>query len=263
MSGKTGLYKKMYDVMNESEALEKDMTVGSGKNSYKAIGEATVLNSIKKLFKQHKLILIPVDVEVTEHFTEYKTSNTYNGVTTVNDKARFMTQLKTQWKIIDIETGEFELLSAPGNGTDTQDKASGKAFTYAYKAVIQKTFMLFSGEDTDNTHSDDITNQQQGKSNTITDNKKKTSTDKITTKQLSDMADSKGYDDDYIIKKYNKEFSKNIDDIKFITQEIKQKYYHKLSELPDGGEIIKDSIFDSKEDHSDVAFESQLMHEGY
>lgn len=150
------LAQKIFNVMEESEGIEKNMTVGTGNNSYKAVSEASVLNAIKPLLKKHKLIIIPIDVEVQERVDSYQTSNTYNGVTTANDKARLMTQLKTKWKIIDVETGEFEILAAPGNGADTQDKASGKAWTYAYKAVIQKTFMLFSGEDTDNTHSDDI-----------------------------------------------------------------------------------------------------------
>ena len=42
-------------------------------------------------------------------------------------------------------------------------KETCKAMTYAYKALIQKTFCLFSGEDTDNTHSDDITKSNSHK----------------------------------------------------------------------------------------------------
>ena len=42
-----GLYKKIHAVMCDSEGLEKNMTVGEGKNAYKAISEAEVLNTIK------------------------------------------------------------------------------------------------------------------------------------------------------------------------------------------------------------------------
>ena len=41
-----------------------------------------------------------------------------------------------------------------------------------YKAVLQKTFMLFSGEDTDNTHSDEISkaiDKDQKKLSTLVD----------------------------------------------------------------------------------------------
>jgi len=72
------------------------------------------------------------------------------------NKTRNITQLKVGFKIVDIDTGETEILIGFGNGADSQDKGSGKAFTYAYKTMLSKTFMLFSGEDTDDEHSDDI-----------------------------------------------------------------------------------------------------------
>jgi hypothetical protein len=80
--------------------------------------------------------------------------STFNGVTTT--KLRNVTQLKVKFKIVDIDSGENEILVGFGNGADSQDKGSGKAFTYSLKTALSKTFMLFSGEDTDNEHSDDI-----------------------------------------------------------------------------------------------------------
>ena len=146
------LYAKIYAVMNESEALTKDLTVGSGNNSYRAVGEKEVLNMLKPLFKAHKLIIFPTDGEITEQNSVFDTS--YKG--DVTTKTRNVTQLKVFYKIVDIESGESELIVGFGNGADSQDKGSGKAFTYSFKTALSKTFMLFSGEDTDNTHSDDI-----------------------------------------------------------------------------------------------------------
>lgn len=143
------LYKKMHMVMVESEAIEKKMTVGEGKNSYKAVSEAAVLNAIKPLLKKHGLVIFPVGVRISESFQEYQGKY---GIT-----QRFISELHAKYKIVDIDTGEFEILETVGYGADSQDKGSGKAMTYAYKALIQKTFCLFSGEDTDNEHSDDIT----------------------------------------------------------------------------------------------------------
>jgi hypothetical protein len=128
-----GLYEKIYNVMCESTALEKDMKVGG---QYSAISEKAVLNEIKPLLKKHKLVLMPIEANVTQQ-----------------DK---LTVISAKYKIVDIETGESEILATIGNGADSQDKGSGKAWTYAYKCLLQKTFCLFSGEDTDNTHSDDI-----------------------------------------------------------------------------------------------------------
>lgn len=146
-----GLYKKMHAVMLDSEGIEKNMTVGSKENSYKAISEAAVLNEIKPLLKKHGLVIFPVGVTITEDFKEFQGKY---GMT-----QRYLSTLHCKYKIVDVETGEFEILESVGYGADSQDKGSGKAMTYAYKALIQKTFCLFSGEDTDNEHSDDITSE--------------------------------------------------------------------------------------------------------
>ena len=146
------LYAKIHAVMCESESLEKNLTVGSGSNSYKAVGEAEVLNAIKPLFKKHGLIILPVSGTIAEMNSTVETE--YNGVKKTT--ARNIAQLTCYFKIIDIETGEFEQIIGFGFGADSQDKGSGKAFTYALKTALQKSFLLFSGEDTDNDHSDDI-----------------------------------------------------------------------------------------------------------
>lgn len=145
------LYKKMHDVMCETEAIEKSVTVGDKQNAYKAVGEADVLNVIKPLFKKHGLIIIQHEVSVLDRFDTFTTK--------YGESSRLMTQVHTKFKIVDVETGEFDFIEAIGNGVDTQDKASGKAQTYALKVGLQKTFLLFSGEDTDNAHSDTITKE--------------------------------------------------------------------------------------------------------
>lgn len=147
-----GIHKKIYDVMCGTATLEKDLSVGTGSNSYRAVGEKTVLNMLKPLFKEHKLIIYPKDGEMSESNTIWESE--YKGNKT--PKLRSVTQLKVKYVIVDIETDESIEIVGFGNGADPQDKGSGKAFTYAFKAALSKTFMMFSGEDTDNTHSDDI-----------------------------------------------------------------------------------------------------------
>jgi len=144
-----GLALKIYNVMCATEGLEKELTVGKGQNSYRAIGERTVLNMIKPLFKEQRLLLLPKDGTIEENVFAYKDGYDKN-------KLRAVTQLKVYFTIVDIDTGESTDIIGFGNGADSQDKGSGKAFTYALKTALSKTFMLFSGEDTDNTHSDDI-----------------------------------------------------------------------------------------------------------
>jgi len=202
-----GIHQKIYDIMCATESLEKDLVVGTGNNSYKAVGESTVLNMLKPLFKEHKLICIPKDGEIVEKVDTYVDGYGKN-------KLRAITQLKVFFTLIDIETGEREDIVGFGNGADSQDKGSGKAFTYAFKTALNKSFMMFSGEDSDNDHSDDLNGDDET----------------ITTKQLSEMITQAGQTDAKILARYKKETNNTVDDIKFIKQEYKQKYYNGLKE---------------------------------
>lgn len=165
------LYIKMFNVMNESEAIEKNMEVGTGKNSYKAVSEATILNMIKPLFKKYELIIFPIGGDIKDHCMTWDKTD-YDGKT--SQTLRAITELKVTYRILDVESGEFQDVVGFGNGADSQDKGAGKAFTYSLKNALSKTFMLFSGEDTDNEHSDDIGRSQkplqQTKSVQITNN---------------------------------------------------------------------------------------------
>jgi hypothetical protein len=152
------LYEKMFNVMNESEAIEKNMEVGTGKNAYKAVSEATILNMVKPLFKKYKLIIFPIGGEIKDHCMTWDKTD-YDGK--VSQTLRAMTELKVTYRVMDIESGEFQDVVGFGNGADSQDKGAGKAFTYSLKNALSKTFMLFSGEDTDNEHSDDIGRKPQ------------------------------------------------------------------------------------------------------
>jgi len=198
-----GLHEKMYKIMCEVPSLEKSMEVGSGNYKYNAISEAEVLNAVKPLLKQYKLILFPVNVDIIEY----------------ND--RKMSQVKATYKIVDTETGESELLATVGNGADSQDKGSGKALTYAYKALLQKTFCMFSGDDTDNTHSKDIEKQLEPEKTTVTQEQ---------FNKLIVLSNKKGFDVKTLEKSLVKNFSHGME---FLTKSEYDKVYKQLDELPD------------------------------
>lgn len=205
------LATKIYNVMCAIEGVEKGVTVGKGtKGEYKAVGEKDVLNVIKPLLKQEKLICLPYDGTITD----------YVNITEAYDKksTRAITQIKVFFRLVDIETGEETQIVGFGNGADSQDKGSGKAFTYAYKTALQKSFCMFSGEDTDNTHSDDIGTQSTA------DNSK------VTVGMLQEIIKKVGKTDDDYIKWYNErtETKKEISDLKFMPQETKQHLYSVL-----------------------------------
>ena len=203
-----GLYSKMLAIMEDSEALSKDMQVGGGSFGYKAVSEATVLNLIKPLLKKHKVVIFPTSVQSEER---HDTHMTKKGETT-----RLMTCINVQWKIVDTESGESDTLASIGNGADTQDKGSGKAFTYAYKAMLQKTFCLFSGEDTDNTHSKDMDDK-----NTFVS---------IDCNDIITTAHKKGFSAASVEKKLFEEYRHGM---QYITKKEHDEFLNKLNLLPD------------------------------
>lgn len=195
------LAMKIYNVMCATEGLEKTTEVGSGKNAYKAIGEATVLNEIKPLLKAQKLIMFPsktVATEITETYPDPYDKN--------KSKLKSLTQLVITFTLADAETGESIDIEVCGSGYDALDKGAGKASTYAYKIALQKTFMLFSGEDTDNHNTNDIV-ESQGKTETKNNAVKTLSEGQV--KRLYAIAIGKGYSTNSVTNavktKYNKD----------------------------------------------------------
>lgn len=217
-----GLYEKMYNVMNESEAIEKSMVVGSGKNSYKAVSEAAMLNMVKPLFKKYKLIIFPIDGDIKDHCTTWEKTD-YDGK--ASQTLRAMTELKVIYRIMDTESKEFQDVVGFGNGADPQDKGAGKAFTYSLKNALSKTFMLFSGEDTDNNHSDDIGN--------LNENQKPIQQSKLSEAQVNRafaIGRSSGVSTDKIKAQILKDYGKvNVEDLS------KQQYEELCTRLENAG----------------------------
>ena len=72
---------------------------------------------------------------------------------TVNQRADVHVRYRIQ-NIDDIN--DFIEVESNGSGVDTQDKAIGKAMTYAYKYMLLRTFAIPTGEDPDKISSDEI-----------------------------------------------------------------------------------------------------------
>jgi hypothetical protein len=70
-------------------------------------------------------------------------------------KQSVFTEVDTRYILLHT-SGESIELAGYGQGVDTQDKGAGKATTYALKNTLLNMFLIPTGVDTDNTHSDDI-----------------------------------------------------------------------------------------------------------
>lgn len=161
------IYEKMLNVTNEIATVNKNLVVGEGKSSYKAVGEADVLKAVKELEFKYKIYSYPIEREIVDREI-LTTEKEYKGEITRGTK-QFL-RVKTTYRFVNIEkTDEFIDITSYGDGIDTQDKAPGKAMTYSDKYALLKAYKMITGDDPD----------QNASEETKWDNKKVT-TDKIT-----------------------------------------------------------------------------------
>lgn len=153
-----GLYRKIHAVMKDVDYLQKDDSIEFAKTKYKAISEEKVTMAVRKALLEHGLVILPIDQEHTKE----------GNLSTVN----------TRYKIIDIDTGQYETIASSGTGADTQDKGVGKAMTYAYKYLLLRTFAIPTGEDPDKTSSAELDEKAKGNNQASSNN------DPISSKQV-------------------------------------------------------------------------------
>jgi len=145
------LAKAVIAVMTAVKGIEKSMTVGTGNNSYKGIADKDVKQDIGKAMQANGLCILPIGVEAKTQIDRWEES--YNGQ--AKQKQSVLTEVVTKYLLLH-ESGESIELAGYGHGIDSQDKAAGKATTYALKYTLLYTFMVATGkiDDTDNEHSD-------------------------------------------------------------------------------------------------------------
>ena len=64
MSEKLNLYQKIQAVSNEIKNIEKNMTVGSGSYSYKAVSDLDVVLQVNAAETKHGLVSVPYKQEL-------------------------------------------------------------------------------------------------------------------------------------------------------------------------------------------------------
>lgn len=151
------VYEKILNVMNEVGYLNKDGFVETGKGKgYKALTDEKVLTAIRPVMVKHRLVMLPIK---TEHRRIDEKVKDYQG----NEKTNRITDVDMTFRIIDVDdpTSFIDVVSS-GTGVDTQDKGIGKAQTYAKKYALLNSFLIPSGEDTDQISSEKYTEQLMG-----------------------------------------------------------------------------------------------------
>lgn len=146
------LAKAVIKVMQEVEGIDKTMTVGEGKMSYKGVPDKEVKKIIGKAMAKNGLCILPIGVTASTKIERWE--ETYNGNT--KQKQSVFAEATTKYLLLH-DSGESVELSGYGHGVDSQDKGAGKATTYALKYTLLYTFLVPTGtiDDADNHHSDE------------------------------------------------------------------------------------------------------------
>lgn len=141
---KLNLYQKIQSVSNEIRNIEKEMTVGSGSYSYKAVSDLDVTLSVKDAETKFKLTSIPIKQELVN--SEVIRTVKKNG----DEGLTFVDTIKMTVRIVDLEdVSSFIEVESFGKGIDSGDKGFGKASTYARKYALLNAYKIATGEDPD------------------------------------------------------------------------------------------------------------------
>lgn len=163
------IYEKMSAITNEITSVAKNLSVGYGKSSYKAVGEADILAAVKPAEHKYKVYSFPVDRDVLE--SGVLTSVRSDGT---ESKQQFL-RVRTTYRFVDMEnTADFIDITSYGDGVDSQDKAPGKAMTYADKYALMKAYKIITGDDPDQNYSDDLKWKSSKQAKLATDPQKTT-----------------------------------------------------------------------------------------
>ena len=144
------IYEKMSAITAEIKRIPKNLTVGTGKNQYKAVAEGDILAVVKDAEKKYKVVSYPHSHKIVDSRT-LVTKNDYG------EKESQFVRIEAVYRFVNMEDPkEFVDVNAFGDGVDSLDKAPGKATTYADKYALMKAYKVETGEDTDCGASDDL-----------------------------------------------------------------------------------------------------------
>lgn len=145
------IYEKMMRITADISTVAKNLNVDTGKGKgYKAVSEADVLAAVKPIEAKYGVYSYPFSRSVIDS-GEMITQTNYG------ERKQLYLRIETVYRFVNIEKpDEFVDITTYGDGVDTQDKAPGKAMTYADKYGLLKAYKIQTGDDPDKDASADL-----------------------------------------------------------------------------------------------------------
>lgn len=129
------IYERMVAILSELPAIGK--TEYNKQQQFHFRGHDAVLNALNPLLAKHGVFVIP---NVLERIADQRTTG--------GGKAMYEVNLHMEFVFCGLAGDEIRG-STWGEGTDMGDKATNKAMTMAFKAVLAQAFSVSTGENTD------------------------------------------------------------------------------------------------------------------
>lgn len=142
---KKNIYQRIQAVAQEIKGIDKDMAVGSGSASYKAVSDLNVTMKVKEAEAKHGIISIPIKQDLLKSEVLTSPPDQYG-----KSKVTFVETIKMTLRIVNIDDpADFVEVESFGRGIDAQDKGFGKASTYARKYALLNAYKIATGVDPD------------------------------------------------------------------------------------------------------------------
>lgn len=149
------IYQRMAAITAELQTVAKNLNVETGKGKgYKAVSERDVIDAVKPLEAKHGVYSYPTSRRVLES-AALESESEWNGK--VTKKTTFFERIETVYRFVNTDDPtDFIETTTFAEGIDSQDKGSGKAMTYADKYALMKAYKISTGDDPDQTASEDV-----------------------------------------------------------------------------------------------------------
>ena len=177
------------EVIKEVEWVAKSMTVWTGSNSYQWVSDKDVKTLLRNVMTKHWLSILPIGIQSKIQIDRWEEVDQYSKSVPKDMKSKqsIFTEVTTKYLLLHT-SGESIEVAWYWQGVDTQDKGAGKATTYALKNTLLNMFLIPTGVDTDNTHSDEY--DVPKKKETYTNTEKKWFNYKDLVKCIADWIDT-------------------------------------------------------------------------
>lgn len=144
------IYQRMLEATDKIQTVAKNLSVSTGKSSYKAVSEADILDAVKPIEVECGIYSYPLHREIVENMVIETEGQGYV-------KKQFFMRVQTTYRFVNIDNpSEYIEITSYGDGIDSGDKATGKAMTYCDKYALMKAYKISTGDDPDQKASEQL-----------------------------------------------------------------------------------------------------------